>query len=202
MRVQGRGRHISKNRGIDTESKPVLIGIGGSHSNVGKTFVAAALLKHLAHGDRKDSWGAIKYTKTAVYASIVDDPSIICQKDKDTERLTSAGAENVLWVQCPPERLNETLPLAVSRLSHLNGIIIEGNSAIEFLKPDIVIFIFGKAAGTKKKSSEKVLEMAHIVLFQDAQLGQMPAGAKKINIDLESLSGFDEVIKSVEELLK
>ena len=35
------------------------------------------------------------------------------------------------------------LSLARDRLFNLEGLAIEGNGAIEFLKPDIVIFIFG-----------------------------------------------------------
>jgi len=34
--------------------------------------------------------------------------------------------------------------MAVGRLSSLDSLVAEGNSAIEFLKPDIVIFMIGK----------------------------------------------------------
>jgi len=34
--------------------------------------------------------------------------------------------------------------MAVGRLSSLDSLVAAGNSAIEFLKPDIVIFMIGK----------------------------------------------------------
>ena len=157
--------------------KPFTIGIAGAHSKAGKTTLAVALLKHLTSGSnlffnigdppRRKRWGAIKYTKTAFYSSIVDDKAIISQKDKDTKRFLDAGAGNVLWVQSPPEGLKEVLPIAISRLSHLDGIIIEGNSAIEFLRPDIVIFLLGASIKKIKSSAQTMLSQADIIISKD-----------------------------------
>ncbi|MBI4824566.1 MAG: hypothetical protein HY805_10120 [Nitrospirae bacterium] len=51
--------------------------------------------------------------------------------------------------------------MAIDRLSHLKGIIIEGNSAIEVLMPDIVIFVY---KGGFKKSAENTLKMADVII--------------------------------------
>jgi len=151
-------------------SKPIVIGIAGSHSGVGKTTLAAALLKcltlpHLtiASLSRRGRWGAIKYTKTAFYSSIIDDNAILSDKKKDTGKLLDAGAEDVLWVQSPESEVQEVLSTAMNRLSHLDGIIIEGNTAIEFLKPDIVIFI-EDPDGRIKPSAKEVLKQADIII--------------------------------------
>ncbi len=231
MWIQRRGRAIRRGKGISVDSQPFIIGIGGSHSGAGKTTVAEALLKSLTQGVKgsrgqgvkktkinktthsleplnprtlepcNTSWGAIKYTKTAIYTSIVDDPEILTQEGKDTQRLLNAGAENVLWVQSPAEELKEVLPLAVSRLSHLRGIIIEGNSAIEFLKPDIVIFIFGKGSESLKKSAIKVMAMADIILFQEEPSIKLPERAKKFKVSLSSKSGLDECMNYIRACL-
>ncbi|MBI5204295.1 MAG: hypothetical protein HZA11_05190 [Nitrospirae bacterium] len=148
------------------------------------------------------SWGAIKYTKTAIYSSITDSLDILAQENKDTARLLKAGAENVLWVQSPAEGLEEVMPLAVTRLLHLSGIIIEGNSAIEFLKPDVVIFIFGRDTGTLKKSAVKILDMADIILFEEEPSVKLPVRKKKFKIALYSPSGLDECIDYIQGLLK
>lgn len=124
------------------------------------------------------------------------------QKDKDTEKLLSAGAANVLWVQSPAEELKEVLPLAVNRLSNLDGIIVEGNSAIEFLKPDIVIFVFGKDDGAVKKGAETILNAADIILFQKEPLMKLPAKAKKIKISLSSKAGIDKCVEYMQGLMK
>jgi hypothetical protein len=48
--------------------------------------------------------------------------------------------------------------------------VVEGNSAIEVLKPDIVIFVSGDTAKFKK-SADRILQMADILLFE----GSLPA---------------------------
>lgn len=140
--------------------KPIIIGIGGAHSSAGKTTYATSLLEKLK------GWGAIKYTKTALYCSITDDLNILAKKDKDTGRLLDSGAERVLWVQSPPDEIADILPMAVERLSDLKGIIVEGNSAIEFLKPDIIIFIFGDDSSRIKESAKRILKIADAVVYR------------------------------------
>ncbi len=140
--------------------RPFIIGIGGAHSGAGKTTYASLLLQHLR------GWGAIKYTKTGLYVSVIDDRKILSEKDKDTRRFLDSGAERVLWVRSPSSQLEEVLPLAVERLADLKGIVVEGNSAIEFLRPDIIIFIFGNDAGKIKESSKGLLRKADIVVAE------------------------------------
>lgn len=171
--------------------QPLLIGIGGSHSSVGKTTIAVALLNHLTleaqkYGNKRENnfydansalarlrsyrrWGAIKYTKTAFYSTIINDILILKQKYKDTRRFIDAGAMEVLWVQSPSKELHKILPEAIKRLSYLDAIIIEGNSAIEFLNPDIVIFI---SAGNKtaKTSARAIHRQADIVITADDKI--------------------------------
>lgn len=141
--------------------RPIIIGIGGSHSKAGKTTLAAALLK------RFKGWGAVKYTKTAIYSSIIDDRDILSVKGKDTRRFLDSGASIVLWVQSPAPGLKEIMPVVLDRLSHLEGVIVEGNSAIEFLKPDIIIFITEKDSPRMKESGKRILDNADILYFRD-----------------------------------
>ncbi|MDP2168760.1 MAG: hypothetical protein Q8J64_10570 [Thermodesulfovibrionales bacterium] len=139
---------------------PLSVGIGGSRSGAGKTTFACSLLRGLS---LTGQWGAIKYTKTLLYSSIIDAPEMLRQEGKDTARFLEAGAGSVLWVQSPHPALSETLEAAAERLYLFEGIIIEGNGAIEVLRPDIVIFIF-KAGEGLKPGAENVLRMADIVL--------------------------------------
>jgi len=167
--------------------KPFFIGVGGAHSGVGKTSVAVALLEHLTAKGREPvkntgqpgtirRWGAIKYTKTALFTSIVEDSAVLRQEDKDTRRLIDAGAEEVIWVQSPAEDLHEVMPMAVDRLSHLEGIIVEGNSAIEFIKPHIVIFIFGASVDRTKPSADRLIQCADILIAPRNSEGSSVAG--------------------------
>jgi len=147
--------------------RPFIIGIGGSRSGAGKTTVAAALLKYFtASPGPLKLWGAIKYTKTDFCSSLIDDRNIIEQAGKDTGKLLSAGAEQVLWLKGPREGIEETTSVAIERLHHLDGIIIEGNSAIEFSNPDIVIFISAACGETEKPSSFRLIDHADIIVFR------------------------------------
>jgi molybdopterin-guanine dinucleotide biosynthesis protein len=155
--------------------KPFLIGVGGSHSGSGKTTLACRLLERLGN------WGAIKYTPTQIYSSVTEDPEsqeALEKSDKDTSLMLRAGAAGALWVQSTPEDINETLQVALDRLSELDGIVVEGNSAIEVLKPDIVIFITGES-GKFKQSARVALKMADVVIHVDTPPEGAPLKARK-----------------------
>jgi hypothetical protein len=97
----------------------------------------------------------------------------------------------VLWVQSSFSELKEVLLIAVEMLSHLKGVLIEGNSAIEILKPDIVIFVSG-AEGKIKKGAEKILEMADVVIFDKEPPPEIPKNAKRFRRD--DVEGFIKFI--------
>jgi molybdopterin-guanine dinucleotide biosynthesis protein len=150
--------------------RPVIIGIGGGYSGAGKTSVVSLILRSFK------GWGAIKYTKTALYSSIVDDLAVISEEGKDTRKFLDAGAEKVLWVKSPYSELGDILPVAVGMLSHLQGIVIEGNSAIEIAEPDVVIFACG-AGERMKTGAKKILQMADIVISQSNKPPETPRRA-------------------------
>jgi len=166
--------------------KPFIIGVGGAHSSVGKTTLSAALIRQFATGRHSDCFkmlpaqpviGAIKYTKTDLYASLVDDEAIIAEKDKDTSKLSAAGAGKVLWIKSPKSGIEELVSVALSRLADADIIVIEGNSAIEFAKPDIVIFIIGTPEEGIKPSAEMLAGEADIIItLKPAADAALPAG--------------------------
>ena len=198
-------------------NRPFIIGVGGTCSNSGKTTIASLLLQHFtkrparpqatenreagvenapASGTSRscndpERWGAIKYTKTELYTSLVDDTAVLTQKDKDTGRFYDSGAEAVLWVNAPPQDLKDILPLAVDRLSYLDGLIVEGNSAIEFLKPDIVLFIFGNDTVHWKAGIERLVGISDIIVYEHES--GLPEIAKRKRLFLRNSSGITEV---------
>jgi molybdopterin-guanine dinucleotide biosynthesis protein len=172
--------------------RPLSIGIGGAHSGSGKTEVASLLLQRLR------GWGAIKYTKTELYCSIIDDPYILSMEGKDTRRLLDSGAARVLWLKSPPHDLSNVLQLSIDRLSDLKGIVVEGNSAIEFMKPDIIIFISGNNTERIKESAERILGMAHAVVIGERQSISLPEGVKRFD---KSPEGKDRLVHYIEEMV-
>lgn len=145
-----------------------IISVTGAHSSIGKTTLASILLKNIA------GFGAIKFTRTSLYTSVTDDPREILQKNKDTAILSESGAEHVFWIQSPSDKLKDALHIAVSKMGHLKGIVVEGNSPVDYLDPDLVIFVIGDD-GQIKPSAEIVSERADIVVINsDKDPGRLP----------------------------
>ncbi len=177
-----------------------LICIGGAHSGCGKTTVAENLLRLLP-----GSWCAVKYTKTAFYTSVRPAPD--AEDSKDTSRMREAGADGVVWVQSPETGLKEALSLALDMLPGCEGVMVEGNSPIEFLSPDIVIFVFGKDPGRIKPSASRALRKADLIIHQGdprsvSAGGLPPLKGEVIRIDLKEADGFRMLKERVVEMLR
>jgi hypothetical protein len=179
------------------------ISVTGAHSSCGKTTLASILLKNIA------GFGAIKFTRTSLHTSVTDDPGEIMQKSKDTAILSESGAEHVVWIQSPAENLKDALQIAVSKLGHLRGIVVEGNSPVDYLDPDLVIFVIGEE-GRIKPSAERVSKRADVVVVNTdkdpcdlhfvSSLGQEKA--KIFQIDLMHKTGeIDKFITYVKKYI-
>lgn len=177
--------------------RPILIGIGASHSGSGKTTLAFRILKHFSPTPNPESltpvlkWGAIKYTKTSSAPELITDLPILMEHGKDTWQMLTSGATEVVWVRSKRSDLPVLLPKALKRLAHLDLIIVEGNSAIEFLKPDVVIFIFGKGRERWKPGIEELAAGADIIL-NDSDV-KLPADSQTKKFFPRSLSGAEYI---------
>jgi molybdopterin-guanine dinucleotide biosynthesis protein len=138
--------------------KHCILSVTGAHSGVGKTTLCSILLKEFK------GFGAIKFTKTGLYTSVVDSPEILDEEGKDTSIMINAGAERVVWVRSPVENLNDALEIALQKLSGTRGVVIEGNSPVDFLNPHLVIFIIGED-GEIKPTALNVSRRADIIVI-------------------------------------
>ncbi len=175
----------------------IIISVAGAHSSCGKTTVCELLLSNL-----KGRWGAIKYTKTAFYTSLTDDVSTH-PEGKDTRRMLSAGAHRVFWLQAPKEQLSEAIPLVVDMLSECTGIVVEGNSPIEFLSPDIVIFVFGSDLKRLKPSARLAIERADFIVLNESNSGDkgsFEGEAFRLNDSSEKEAFIIKVMEKIKEL--
>lgn len=130
-----------------------IVVVSGAKSGVGKTYVAQHLLKGLSR------WSALKVTvskkkgcprgkncgicseiKKPFY--IIKDRKIINQAGKDTARLKESGAKQVIWLKAKPEGLREGLDKALAAFSDCQGVVIEGNSVLKFIQPDLNIHLY------------------------------------------------------------
>jgi molybdopterin-guanine dinucleotide biosynthesis protein len=151
--------------------RPVVIGIGGYASEVGKTTLLCELLRAFPGSE------AIKTTR-GHYRSCGKDPHACCvshllgdeplirsgreetyESGKDTGRYWDAGAANVHWVIATDEQLEKGIQQAITRVSS-PAVFVEGNSFAEFVQTDCMLMVKGADDQRIKKSAKKIIERA------------------------------------------
>jgi len=153
-----------------------LIVIGGHSRGVGKTSVVAGLISAL----REFEWTAAKITqyghgicsangKVCDCATGDHSWAITEERDRsgesDTSRFLVAGAARVFWVRSEQGRLAEALPSLRQRLAGARNIIIESNSILKFLRPDLYLTILDPETADFKTSAREVLDRADAVIL-------------------------------------
>lgn len=165
-----------------------VICVTGAHSGCGKTFVAERIIRGTPF-----SWGAVKYTRTDLYASLTEDPASINEAGKDTARLKAAGAARVAWIQAPPEDLEPLLSAALTKLGNCEALLIEGNSPAERLCADLVVFVFGDDPSNVKPSGRRLIERADMIV---APAALAFGGAARI-YDRHSTEGLSKLLHDI-----
>ena len=119
-------------------------------------------------------WEAIKLTR-GHYRSCGRDPAGCCVSDmlrdepvirsgreanyqagKDTGRFWDAGASNVHWVIVKDDQVAQGITEALARVE-ADGVIVEGNSLLEYVKADLTIMCARSEGGKIKPSARRVL---------------------------------------------
>jgi molybdopterin-guanine dinucleotide biosynthesis protein len=153
---------------------PKIVAVSGFSSNVGKTTLICELLRLLP------GWEAIKLTR-GHYRSCGRDPGGCCVSDlirdepvirtgreanyqtgKDTGRFWDAGASNVHWVIVKEEQVAAGISEALRRVE-ADGVIVEGNSFLEYVSADLTIMCAMSEGGTIKSSARRVLSQCDLL---------------------------------------
>lgn len=161
--------------------RPLVIGIGGYTSNVGKTTLLCELLNAFP------GWEAIKTTR-GHYRSCGKDPHACCVSHllaaepvvrsgreatytfgKDTGRYWEAGAANVHWLIATDDQVEPGIREALSRVK-AEGVFIEGNSFAQFVDVDLFVMVRRADDAKIKKSAKQVLARADEVYVSDGEL--------------------------------
>jgi len=152
--------------------------IGGHSRSVGKTSVVAGLISAL----REFDWTAVKITQyghgvcSANGASCdcaTDDHSWAISEEKsragesDTSRFLLAGARRALWVRTEQGRLAEAMPALRQRLEPSRHVIVESNSVLKFLRPDVYLTVLDPSTEDFKTSAREFLDRASAVILHD-----------------------------------
>jgi hypothetical protein len=152
-------------------AQPALIVVGGHSRNIGKTSVVVGLIQALPECD----WTAMKITQfghgicsasgTECDCCLASDhPYAIAQErrpgDSDTGRFLAAGARRSYWVRTATGQLANALRAVREVRATSRNLIVESNSIVEFLTPDLYLVVLDFAQQDFKASSRRFLQRA------------------------------------------
>ncbi|MGO8987180.1 MAG: hypothetical protein ACLPHI_12910 [Terriglobales bacterium] len=154
---------------------PVIV-IGGHTRSVGKTSVVAGLIAALP----AFHWTALKITQYGhgVCSAngepcdcVTADHSLAVSEEKDrsgesdTSRFLVAGADHSWWVRTQQGHLAEAMPRVRKIIATTQNTIIESNSILRFLKPDLYLTVLDPQTADFKASAQTFLDRADAVLL-------------------------------------
>jgi hypothetical protein len=155
-----------------------IVVIGGHSRSVGKTSVVAGLISAL----REYDWTAVKITQYGHGVCSANGEPCDCatadhswaiseEKDRkgesDTSRFLLAGAARALWVRTEQGKLAEAMPALRKRLDQARHVIVESNSVLKFLRPDLYLTVLDPATEDFKTSAREFLDRAGAVILHD-----------------------------------
>src|ERR1700722_3300515 len=154
---------------------PILV-IGGHTRSVGKTSVVAGIIAALPDFH----WTALKITQYGhgvcsangeACDCVTADHSLAVSEEKDrsgesdTSRFLLAGADHSWWVRTQQGALAEAMPRIRRILAATQNAIIESNSILRFLKPDLYLTVLDPATEDFKPSAQTFLVRPDAVLL-------------------------------------
>src|SRR3984893_9009273 len=190
-----------------TTEGPTIVAVSGLSSNTGKTTLMCDLLQRLP------GWEAIKLTR-GHYRSCGKDPHGCCVSDlirdeplirsgreenyasgKDTGRFWDAGASAVHWVIAKDEQVEDGILQALARVKSA-GVLVEGNSFLDYVEADVAITCARAGENRLKTSARRTLAKAdafYLSTIDDGDAGtarlrfnEWRAGLS-INVDLTGI---------------
>ena len=160
--------------------------VGGHSRSVGKTSVVAGLIAALP----EMHWTAIKVTQYGHGICSADGEPCDCATDdhswavniehsragdSDTSRFLVAGADRVYWARTRQGFLAEAMPRLRQILAESGNVILESNSMMKFVRPDIYLSVLDYGTQDFKPSAREFLDRATAVIVHANKSGAVPA---------------------------
>jgi len=157
-----------------------IVVVGGHTRNIGKTSVVAGLIAALP----QRRWTAIKITQFGHGVCSVNGEPCDCEtadhtiaiseereraSGTDSSRYLAAGAERSFWVRTRQGQLSEAMPRMRAMLAESENAIVESNSVLRFLQPDVSLSLLDPAIQDFKASALRYLDRVDALV--------VPAGA-------------------------
>ena len=163
-----------------------IVVVGGHSRSVGKTSVVAGLISALSECE----WTAVKITQYGHGVCSANGAACDCatsdhtwaiseEKDRsgesDTSRFLAAGAVQSLWVRTEQGHLAEAMPALRKRLERSQNVIVESNSVLKFLRPDLYLTVLDPGTEDFKTSAREFLDRAGAVILHQSSKIQRAA---------------------------
>ena len=158
-----------------------IVVIGGHSRNIGKTSIVAGIISALP----SLRWTAIKITQFGHGVCSANgqpcdcetaDHTIAISEERagatgtDSARYLVAGAERSLWVRTRQGQLAEAMSRLRAEIQRSENVILESNSIMRFLQPDLYLSLLDPSVEDFKRSARLFLDRADAVLVPDGLL--------------------------------
>jgi hypothetical protein len=153
----------------------MVVVIGGHSRNIGKTSVVCGVIRALPGWN----WTAVKITQYGHGVCSRDGEPCDCSDPEhpiavseengasastDSGRFLAAGAARAFWVRTPAGELHEAMPKVRRLLAGSENTIIESNSILRFLKPDLCAMVLDGSVPDFKVTSLRFLDRANVLV--------------------------------------
>ena len=161
-----------------------IVVVGGHARNIGKTSVVAGLIAAMP----EMHWTAFKITQfghgmcsangepcdceTAEHTVAVSEERVGGDATTDSGRYLAAGAERSFWVRTRQGDLSEAMPRIRKEMERAENVVIESNSILRFLRPDLYLSVLDPETMDFKDSAKYFLDRADAVLVPEGVLGR------------------------------
>jgi hypothetical protein len=158
-----------------------VIVVGGHSRSVGKTSVVAGIIAALP----EMHWTAFKITQYGhgicsadgeLCDCATDDHSWVVTEERDrsgesdSSRFLVSGAARSLWVRTRQGMLAEAMPRLRKELAGAENAILESNSVMRFLRPDLYLTVLDASTADFKPSAKEYLDRADAVILHDERM--------------------------------
>ncbi|GAC1414921.1 MAG: hypothetical protein NVSMB62_01530 [Acidobacteriaceae bacterium] len=153
-----------------------IVVIGGHSRNIGKTSVVAGVIASLPEA----RWTAVKITQFGHGVCSANGEPCDCESAEhpvaiteererdsgtDSSRYLAAGAIRSLWVRTRQGDLVSAMPALRREIARAENVIVESNSVLRFLRPDVYAAVLDPHVVDFKVSSLRYLDRADAILL-------------------------------------
>src|ERR1700723_2748956 len=159
-----------------------IVVVGGHTRNIGKTSVVAGVIPALP----EMHWTAFKVTQfghgmcsangescdcdTPEHTLAVSEERLGGDSTTDSGRYLAAGAARSFWVRTRQGDLSEAMPRIRKEIAQAENVVIESNSIMRFLRPDLYLSVLDPETADFKDSAKYFLDRADAVLAAEGDI--------------------------------